>query len=319
MATSGDHRRDERVDVIIVGGGPAGLSAALMLGRCLRRVILFDAGRPRNVRARGVQGLLSRDGVAPSELLAMARAQLRPYETVEVRLGAPEGEVRDAWKQDGGFGVLTGDGRRVGGRKLLLATGMVDELPAIPGIGELWGRSVFPCPYCDAYEFRGRRLGVLGGGEGAANLARLLTTWSDDVTVFTGLPPWLQQQQQDWLGRKGVRFLAERVTGFDAEGDRLRQVLRADAPPVPCDALFVSGGQHQRSPLVQKLGCGVGPRGTVETGKCESTNVPGLFVAGDASDDAQLVIVAASEGAEAAIEINRSLSREDFERETIVE
>jgi thioredoxin reductase len=321
MSTSGDHRGDERpdVDVAIVGGGPAGLSAALMLGRCLRRVILFDAGRPRNVRARGVHGLIGHEGLAPGTLLAQTREQLRAYETVEVRLGAPEGEVRDAWKRAGGFVVLAGDGSRIDCRKLLLATGMVDELPAIPGIVALWGRSVFPCPYCDAYEFRGQRLGVLGGGEGAATLARLLTTWSDDVTVFTGLPPWLQQQQQDWLGRKGVRFLAERVTGLQAEGDRLRRVLRADAPPVPCDALFLSGGQHQRSPLVSKLGCAIGPRGTVETGKCESTNVPGLFVAGDASDDAQLVVVAAAEGAEAAIEINRSLSREDFERETTVE
>jgi len=302
----------DRADVVIVGGGPAGLSAALMLGRCCRGVIVFDAGRPRNAKARGVQGLLSRDGTAPSELLALARAQLRPYDTVEVRLGAPRGEVRDAWKADGGFGVLAGDGRRVACRKLLLATGMVDELPPIPGIGDLWGRSVFPCPYCDAYEFRGQRLGVLGAGEAAATLARLLTTWSDDVTVFTGLPPSLEQPQQDWLDRKGVCFLSEPVTGFVADGDRLKQVLRAGAPPVPCEALFLSGGQHQRSPLVQKLGCAIGSRGTVETGKCESTNVPGLFVAGDASDDAQLVVVAAAEGAEAAIEINRSLSREDY-------
>ena len=197
-----------------------------------------------------VNGLLSRDGMAPSELLAVARAQLRPYDTVEVRLGAPRGEVRDAWKADGGFGVLAGDGRRVACRKLLLATGMVDELPPIPGIGDLWGRSVFPCPYCDAYEFRGQRLGVLGAGEAAATLARLLTTWSDDVTVFTGLPPSLEQPQQDWLDRKGVCFLSEPVTGFVADGDRLKQVLRAGAPPVPCDALFLSGGQHQRSPLV---------------------------------------------------------------------
>jgi thioredoxin reductase len=135
---------------------------------------------------------------------------------------------------------------------------------------------------------------IVGGGPAGLSvaLARLLTSWSDDVTVFA----------------------AEEVTGFVAEGDHLRQVLRAGAPPVPCDALFVSGGQHQRSPLVQKLGCAIGPRGTVETGKCESTNVPGLFVAGDASDDAQLVVVAAAEGAEAAIEINRALSREAFER-----
>jgi thioredoxin reductase len=296
------------VDVVVVGGGPAGLSAALMLGRCCREVIVFDAGRPRNAVARGVHGFLSREGTPPAELLAIAREQLGRYDTVELRRAA----VRDARRTPHGFVVTPAEGPEVACRKLVLATGVVDELPDIPGVADLWGRSVFPCPYCDAYELRGRPLGVLGGGEPAATLARVLTTWSDEVTVFTGVPEQIDDQLLARLRERGVRFAGERVLGLEAHDGSLVRVRLEGRGPVACQALFVSGGQHQRSPLIARLGCDIGERGTVETGKCESTNVPGLFVVGDASHDAQLVVVAAAEGAQAACEINRSLSREEF-------
>jgi thioredoxin reductase len=298
----------ETVDVIVVGGGPAGLSAALMLGRCCRTVVVFDAGRPRNAAARGVNGFLTREGMAPAELLASAREQLARYRTVELRRTA----ICDVGRTDRGFTVTPSQGPALACRKLVLATGVVDELPDIPGVADLWGRSVFPCPYCDAYEVRGQALGVLGDGERAATLARVLTTWSEDITVFTAAPDEIAGELLSLLGRRGVRFVAERVLGLEAEQGALVRVRLDGRAPVPCRALFVSGGQHQRSPLIQRLGCAIDERGIAETGECESTNVPGLFVVGDASRDVQLVVMAAAEGAQAACEINRQLSREAF-------
>jgi thioredoxin reductase len=295
-------------EAVIVGAGPAGLSAALILGRCARRVLLCDGGEGRNAPSLALHGFLTRDGTPPGELRRIAREQLARYETVQVR----DVTVTDAGRTSSGFFVRLATGETVHTGKLLLATGVADELPPIPGLAERWGRSVFPCPYCDAYEFRGRPLGVLGHGAAVLAQARALTTWTERVTVFVppgGVPPAEEADRRALLSR-GLRIIDRPVRALEGSGPRLEGVRLADGELVPCDALFLSQGQRQRSPLAEQLGCPMGEGCAVNTREHESTDIPGLYVAGDASKNLQLAIVAAAEGTEAGFAINRALARE---------
>jgi thioredoxin reductase len=288
-------------DAIIVGAGPAGLSAALILGRCCRRVLVCDGGQGRNAASSALHGFLSRDGLPPAELRRIAREQLRPYETVELR----EALVTDAQRTDGAFAVELSTGERVQAGKLLLATGVLDELPPIPGLAERWGRTVFPCPYCDAYEFRDRSLGVLGRAPAAVAQARALTTWSHRVTLFCHGSTDLGADDRKALQGHGIAVVDPPVRALEGAGTTLEGVRLADGQLVACAALFVSQGQQQRSPLAGRLGCRPAEGCAIETQEHESTHIPGLYVAGDASDNLQLAIVAAAEGAEAGFAINR--------------
>jgi thioredoxin reductase len=294
-------------DCIIVGGGPAGLSAALMLGRCRRRVLLCDVGDQRNIRSHALHGYLTRDGVSPAEFLRLARAELGRYGTVECR----QLEIVEATREDGGFAVCAGDGTRLRTRKLLLATGVVDELPALDGIDALYGTSVHHCPYCDAWEWRDRPLAAYGEGEAVTGLALSLTFWSTDVLLCTGgaeLPVGAAAR----LAAAGVRIREEPVVRLEGKDGKLASIVFASGEAAQRSALFVVAGQRQRSPLAERLGCRCTEKGTVDTGTCEATNVPGLFVAGDASKEAQFVAVAAAEGTEAAIAIHKALMKEDL-------
>jgi thioredoxin reductase len=301
--------QDASYDTIIVGAGPAGLSAALVLGRCARRVLICDEGRPRNAASRGVNGFLTRDGIAPAELRTIGRAQLRPYPSVEVRDVA----VTAAHCEGRGFVARLADGTVLRTRTLLLATGVQDLLPPIEGLAALWGRGVLHCPYCDGWEERGRRLGVIGQGEDGLSTCRALLGWTRDLVLFTNGPTELDPKDEERLARRGVEIVRERITrlvGRDGRLDRLEIEGRA---PIARDAVFLHVDQRQRSPLVEHFGCKINAKGTVDTGDFESTDVPGLFVAGDASRNVQFAIIAAAEGAEAAFAINRTLARQDFE------
>ena len=294
-------------DCIIVGGGPAGLSAALMLGRCRRRVLLCDVGGQRNLRSHAMHGYLTRDGVSPAEFLRLARAELGRYGTVECR----ELEIVEATREDGGFAVCAADGTRINTRKLLLATGVIDELPAIEGLDALYGTSVHHCPYCDAWEWRDRPMAAYGDGEAALGLALSLTCWSPDVLLCTGGAE-LPDDAAARLAAAGVRIRRDPVLRLEGRDGRLERIVFASGEPAPRSALFVVAGQRQRSPLAERLGCLFTERGTVDTGTCEVTNVPGLFVAGDASKDAQFVAVAAAEGTQAGMAIHRALMKDEL-------
>jgi thioredoxin reductase len=295
-------------DCIVVGAGPAGLSAALMLGRCRRDVLVCDIGDPRNAQSAGLHSYLTRDGITPAEFLHLAREEVERYPSVTFR----DVEVLDATRSPDGFRIVCADGRQLSARKLLLATGVVDELPQIEGLAALYGTSVHHCPYCDGWEWRDQPVGIYGQSEEGLALALGLTVWTDDVVLCTDGPSRLSQEDLEQLGRAGVELRAERVARLEGRDGRLERVVFQNGESLPRRALFVCAGQHQRSALARKLGCRFTDKGAVDTGSCEATDVPGLFVAGDSSKEAQFVIVAAAEGAEAGMAINKALLKDDL-------
>ena len=293
-------------DVLIAGGGPAGLSAALMLGRCRRRVLLCDLGAPRNRRSHALHGYLTRDGIAPTDFNAFGRGELAEY-GVDVRLAGVTGA---RWVDDH-FSVSIGPAGEERARYLLIATGVVDDLPAVPGFDECYGRSVFHCPYCDGWEWRDRPLAAVGRGKECAGLALGLKTWSRDVVMCTN-GARLDRATRDRLERNGIATRTEPIVSLDHVDGALRALRFARGDAHPCDALFFATGQHPQSALATSLGCQLNRRGTVNTGMLCDTNVPRVFVAGDASRDAQFVVVAAAEGVKAAVAINKALQHEEL-------
>jgi thioredoxin reductase len=294
-------------DVIIVGAGPAGLSAALMLGRCRRRVLVCDAGQPRNAASRALHGFLTRDGTPPVEFLEMARAELARYDTVEVR----RMEVTVAEYCRPSFKATLADGSFEESRKLLLATGVVDRVPEVEGLRPLYGRSVFHCPYCDGWELRDRPLAVYGRGDRGIALSLELTVWSRDVVLCTDGEA-LAERGRARLARNGIAVREERVVRLEGTDGELERVVFESGPPLSRRGLFFTTGQYQHSHLAVTFGCEFDEKGAVRTGRYETTHIPGLYVAGDASRAVQWVVVAAAEGAEAAFAINTDLLREDL-------
>jgi len=293
-------------EVIVVGSGPAGLSAALMLGRCRRRVLLCDEGMPRNRHSQALHGYLTRDGIAPADFNEMARGELPAYGVELRKVG-----VTGARKRKDHYRIALADGSEEQARFLLIATGVVDALPAIAGFDECYGRSLFHCPYCDGWEVRDKRLAAFGQGRHVAGLALGLKTWSADVVACTNgtrLEPRLRER----LAMNGVQVRTERIARLEHQDGVLAGVTFASGDPLPRDAMFFSTGQHPQCDLAIKLGCTLTSKGTVKTGTQCDTNVPRLFVVGDASRDAQFVVVAAAEGVTAAVAINKALQSEEL-------
>ena len=293
-------------DVLVIGGGPAGLSAALMLGRCRRSVLVCDLGQPRNRTSHALHGYLTRDGISPGEFNDLGRRELPCY-GVELRTVG----VTGAQQVENHYRVSLGDGTEEAARFLLIATGVIDDVPAIAGFGDCYGRTLFHCPYCDGWEVRDRRLAVFGRGHEVTGLALGLKTWSKDVVVCTN-GGRLESRRRERLAANGIAVRTERIARLDHEDGVLTSVAFTSGDPLPRDAMFFTTGQHPQSDLAITLGCTLTRRGTVKTGDLCDTNVPRLFVAGDASRDAQFVVVAAAEGVKAAVAINKALQSEEL-------
>jgi thioredoxin reductase len=301
-----DH--DHPWDCIVVGGGAAGLSAALVLGRARRRTLVVDAGRPSNRVADGVGGLLGHDRRPPAELYAAGRAELAAYPSVDVR----EGEVVAGTRTEAGFVLDLADGRRESARRVLLATGMDYRHPDLPGVAERFGRSVFHCPFCHGWEVRNRPLGVLDRGETGVLRALLLTAWSDDVTLFADGPAELDPADADRLRVAGVTVDERLVASLRGPGDELAAVVFADGGERRCEGLLVPVTLHQRSNLAAQLGADAAAPGHVAADAVEvdamfESTVPGLSAAGDLSAQMPSVANAVAAGSNAAAAIVRSL------------
>ncbi|MEO8062384.1 MAG: NAD(P)/FAD-dependent oxidoreductase [Pseudomonadota bacterium] len=298
-------------DVVIAGAGPAGSSAALILARARRRVLLCDTGTPRSWASHRMYSYLSRDGIPPARFRQLSRAQLARYPDVVYK----QVEVLDAKRmRDGRFAVSLADRRIVASRKLLIATGLFDNLPPIKGIDELFGRSVFQCPYCDGWETRDQRIAVYGRGNRGLEMARAMTAWASDIALCTDGRARYDGATLRQIDRNGIRLIEKRVDHLDGSRGKLRAVVFADGETIARDALYFDAPSRSQSQLARKVGCQFTQAGGILCGRYEATSVPGVFAAGNIIRDVQLSIVAAAEGARAAFGINRALTREDFDR-----
>ena len=294
-------------DCVVVGGGAAGLSAALVLGRARRRVLVLDAGEQSNRPAHGIGGLLGHDGLAPAELHARGRAELAAYPSIEVR----DVRVIGGSPQERGFMLSTADSVQVQTARVLLATGMDYAAPDLPGVAELWGATVFHCPYCHGWEVRDGALGVLGNAA-ATHRALLLRGWSADVVLLTDGPADLDADERRQLQRANVPVVERRVAGVRGRGGALEAVLFADGGKLPRDGLLVPAPLRQRSSLASDLGAELTERDTVDVDAFGQTTVPGLYAAGDVSSLMPQVAGAIAEGSRAAAMINGDLLAEQY-------
>lgn len=289
------------VDVLIVGGSVAGLSAAVLLGRCRRDVLVVDAGRPRNRFSHHMNGFLSREGISPAEFLSLSRTQLGKFPNVQLLPGTVRSITRDGEE----FLAEADHGSLFRSTIVLLATGIVDELPDLPGIEEFYGRSVHHCPYCDGWEHRDEPIAVYGKGKNGFELARELRIWSDDVIYFNHgeAVPTAERLQLEALG---VTVENAKITALVGSGGKLEHIQLADGRRVSRSCLFFQSSQRQNSNLAVKLGCHL-EQGLVEGEDGARTGIPGLYVAGNTANGLQLAIIAAADGARAAHLINTEL------------
>ena len=294
-------------DAVVAGGSWAGLAAALQLARARRRVLVVDAGRPRNRFAHAAHGFLGQDGRAPADIVAAGRAEVLAYPTAAFRAD----EVTQACAGDGAFALTLASGATVAARRLVLATGIVDELPDLPGLRERWGATVLHCPYCHAYEVADGRLGVLATGERSVHQALLLPDWSADVTLFTDGAVVPDAAQRDALAARGVRIEDRRVVALVGDAPALAGARLADGEVVPLDALFTVARARMASPLAEQLGCAFdeSPAGPViRTGARKETSVPGVFAAGDATRAFGNATLAVADGMTAGVAAHQSLA-----------
>ena len=305
--------KESMPDVLIIGGGAAGLSAAQMLGRSRRSVVVVDSGEPRNAPAEGVHGFLSRDGIKPADLLDIGRDEAESYGAAVVRgrVLAARGDV------DQGFEAALDDGSRLRGRRLLVTTGLVDELPGIPGLRERWGKDVLHCPFCHGWEVQDQAIGIIGNGPWSVHQALLFRQWSSNITLFLNSKVDPSDAEAEQLAARGIKVATGTVESVRVEEDRLRGVALAGGPEVAVEALVV--GPRVQARLEAFAGLGLAPSehpagmGTyLETDADGATAVPGVWAAGNVTDLKAQVLASAAAAAWTAVMINNHLMAEEM-------
>ncbi|RLV54532.1 NAD(P)/FAD-dependent oxidoreductase [Aeromicrobium phragmitis] len=303
--------QNQQYDVVIIGGGPAGLAAAVALARSLRSVVVIDAGEPRNAPAHGVHNFLTREGMPPAEVLAHGRREAEGYGVTFL-----DGRAVEAAREGNEFGVRIEDGTEVRGRRLLLTSGLIDELPDVPGLQRFWGSSVLHCPYCHGWEARGQRIGVVGRGAASLHQVLLFRQLSDDVTLFVHEMEPLSDEQTEQLAALGVQIIEGRVERLSDDGEQLRGVVLADGTEVEVDAVTVAPRFVARGALYEQLGGKLEPHPAgfgelIPIDPSGRTQVDGVWAAGNASDLGSMVVAAAGSGLTTAAQINADLAHED--------
>lgn len=299
-------------DVLVVGGGAAGLSGALVLARARRQVLVVDSGAPRNGPAAHMHGFLSRDGMPPAALLVAGRDEVAAYGG-HLRATTVESVSARPHVDGPAFAATLGDGTSVLARRVLVTTGMRDELPAVPGLRERWARDVLHCPYCHGYEVRDRPLGVLWNGPATVPYAQIVRQWSSDVVLFVPRGQ-LSDRHRTELAARGIDVVEGAVSGVEVVADALTAVTLEDGRTVTRDVLFVPPRFVPHAELLERLGCELDVDGWVVTGQHGATSIPGVRVAGNVADPRAQVITAAGQASAAAIALNTELVEEDVRR-----
>ncbi|ACX64891.1 NAD(P)/FAD-dependent oxidoreductase [Paenibacillus sp. FSL H8-0457] len=297
-------------DVVIIGGGPAGLNAALVLGRARKDVVLIDEGKPRNRVTRETHGFLTRDGTSPSEFRRIAREQITAYPSVRF----VENTAAAAEGVDGDFRITTGEGTIYRSKKLLFAVGKKDSPLDINGLADVYGKSAFVCPYCDGWELRDQPLVVIAKGAGALHFAKVIAGWSDRYTICTNGPDELTDEQRQELKDHDVPLFNSPIHRIESNEGMVRQVVLEDGAVIPCTGIFFAPKLVPGSELPAAVGCDINEGGSVVIDAFGKTSVPGIYSAGDAATEMYQAIAAASMGAMAAASINGELLNERWNR-----
>ncbi|WP_034744044.1 NAD(P)/FAD-dependent oxidoreductase [Halalkalibacter wakoensis] len=300
------------VDVAIVGGGPGGLSAALVLGRSCRSVVLVDSGHPRNEVTYESHGFLTRDGIKPFELRAIAHEQMQKYENVTMINDL----VQSVEKDQNRFKTTTTSGVVISSRKLIFATGLKEHLPTIPGLKETYGKSIFSCPYCDGWEHRDQPLAIIGNQKDLIHSIRLIYNWSRDLVVMTHGPAALTEKEKKEVMNRDVRIIETEIKEISSDEGLLKEVAFVDGETIQRKAAFlVNTGAEQATFLPEKLGVPLTKNGSFETKEHGKTKIAGLYIIGDAAKRFTGLIGAASEGYETGVHMNREFVEEDWMRD----
>ncbi|WP_018750767.1 NAD(P)/FAD-dependent oxidoreductase [Paenibacillus sanguinis] len=296
----------ELLDVIIIGGGPAGLSAALVLGRARKRVLVIDEGKPRNAVTQEAHGFLTRDGIRPSELRRLALEDLKSYSSVSLIKHV----VTTVTGTDGCFQVSTSEGQTFEAKKLLLAAGMKDRPLDIPGLAEVYGKSAFVCPYCDGWELRDEPLVIINSGSELMHFAPLISGWSNRLTFCTHGPDGLTDEEREEINRHQIPLHTSPIRTIESRDGIVQQVLLEDGTAIPCRGIFFKPDLVPGSDLPEQLGCEMSDTGVVAVDMLGATNVPGVYSAGDAASRMHQAIAAASMGSLTAAAMNSQLNLE---------
>lgn len=297
------------LDCVVVGGGPAGLNASLVLGRAKKKIILFDDNKPRNAVTQESHGFITRDNIKPSEFKRIALENLKEYPDITIK----NQRVFDIKTENNHFVILTSDGLTYQSRKVILATGLKDILPSIKGIHDYYGTSLFSCPFCDGWELKDRPLVFISEDERALHMIKMISNWSKDVVVCTNGKNVFSNEQRHLLAKKDIEVIDEEIEYFQGEGGNLRSLVLKSGREVARAGGFVTTGLQQASPLAQILGCSMNSMGGIETDKAGRTNIAGVYACGDNSINAPAqLIIAAAEGSKAAIGVVGDLVNEDF-------